>query len=418
MQNNKWEIIHIPENPPISITEPPCVNVFAAIIEPKCASTLIRLLNQIAPLKNLFHVKRARKTCVDGGKVQLSMILCVAREDVQQLESIPSDILELVNAYQLSPFTAKVPKYVASSKEEWKEQCKLWPTSYHPPCYNIEGITGFSEEDSQSIFNYMKLALELTKATSQVTNAAVIVDPSVRKIISSGSDQTHSWLGPTNNTSLETRYTKQLEIITSSQCDANGAAIIDPLLSNSACDGRKHLYTGVSCLYPWKWTEQPLDNGNACFFHPLRHAAFVAIENAAARDKHLYPGLGHFQDHSFEVDHLSSSMSLPAKKQKIDLAKDEDGLVLKSCSDGSHCETERLYLCTGCDIFLVWEPCTMCAMALVHQRIRRVFYAFPNPNFGALGSVQRLQGEKSMNHHYAVFRVLLPEEVLDDVPLK
>lgn len=53
-------------------------------------------------------------------------------------------------------------------------------------------------------------------------------------------------------------------------------------------------------------------------------------------------------------------------------------------------------------------------MALVHQRIKRIFYAFPNPNAGALGSVHRLQGEKSLNHHYAVFRVLLPEEVLGE----
>ena len=52
-------------------------------------------------------------------------------------------------------------------------------------------------------------------------------------------------------------------------------------------------------------------------------------------------------------------------------------------------------------------------MALVHQRIRRIFYAFPNLNAGALGSVYRLQGEKSLNHRFAVFRVLLPEEVLD-----
>lgn len=27
----------------------------------------------------------------------------------------------------------QVAKYAASSKEEWEEQCKLWPTSYHPP---------------------------------------------------------------------------------------------------------------------------------------------------------------------------------------------------------------------------------------------------------------------------------------------
>lgn len=52
-------------------------------------------------------------------------------------------------------------------------------------------------------------------------------------------------------------------------------------------------------------------------------------------------------------------------------------------------------------------------MALVHQRIKRIFYAFPNPTAGALGSVHRLQGEKSLNHHYAVFKVSLSQESLD-----
>lgn len=51
-------------------------------------------------------------------------------------------------------------------------------------------------------------------------------------------------------------------------------------------------------------------------------------------------------------------------------------------------------------------------MAIVHQRIRRLFYALPNPNEGGLGSVHRLQGERSLNHHYAVFRVILPEGIL------
>lgn len=53
-------------------------------------------------------------------------------------------------------------------------------------------------------------------------------------------------------------------------------------------------------------------------------------------------------------------------------------------------------------------------MAIVHQRVKRVFYAFPNPNNGALGSVHRLQGEKSLNHHYAVFRVLMPEDIIHE----
>lgn len=56
-------------------------------------------------------------------------------------------------------------------------------------------------------------------------------------------------------------------------------------------------------------------------------------------------------------------------------------------------------------------------MALVHQRIRRIFFALPNPNAGALGSVYRLQGEKSLNHHYSVFRILIPEQDLNRVEL-
>jgi tRNA-specific adenosine deaminase 3 len=54
-------------------------------------------------------------------------------------------------------------------------------------------------------------------------------------------------------------------------------------------------------------------------------------------------------------------------------------------------------------------------MALVHQRFKRVFYAFPNPITGALGGVYRLHGEKSLNHHYNVFRISVPEAFLDSL---
>lgn len=165
MDSSKWEIVHIPGKPPISPIQQPKVNVYASVIDPKLTNTLIRKLNQIAPLENLRHVKRVRKSC-SNGQTQLSLILCLAGEDGSELGSMPEDVLELVNCYQLNPFVTQVCKHAATTKEEWEEQCKLWPTSFHPPTYNIDGITGFNEEDSKVVFNHMNLALRLATSSS------------------------------------------------------------------------------------------------------------------------------------------------------------------------------------------------------------------------------------------------------------
>lgn len=414
MKNNMmgmWKIIHIPDKPPIPPNQQPTVNVLASVIDPKHANTLIRRLNQIAPFENLCHVKRIRKKHLEGGKTQLSVILCLASEDNSLLNSLPQDVQELSNSYQLSPFVTKVCKYAATSKEEWEEQCKLWPTSYHPPTYNIDGITGFSAEDSLSVFSFMKVAIELAKSgDGLIVNAAVIVDPSVQQIITNGRDEIFSWHAPTNKTCIRNNCIEQSTTLISHQ--SNGAAsLITEVLPNASPGEPESLSYVVSCLNPWKWSEQRSDTANSCYWHPLRHAAVVAIESSADRDRRLFPGLGDAEEKSFETSQ-SSYVGSPVKRQKTSVAN-----VEKKEADPpdmpSNSVPERPYLCTGYDIYLVWEPCIMCAMALVHQRIRRIFYAFPNPITGALGSVHRLQGEKSLNHHYAVFRICVPEEVLD-----
>ncbi|PIN01087.1 hypothetical protein CDL12_26412 [Handroanthus impetiginosus] len=163
-----WKIIHIPEKPPVFPHLPSTVGVLASAIEAKHANTIVRKLNHIAPLEGLRHVKRIRKTCPDGGKSQLFVILCKASGNDGNSNYMPEDVLELVNTYQLSTFTTKVCQYAASTKEEWEEQCKLWPTSFHPPTYNIDGITGFSEDDSLSVFNFMKLAVRMAKSGGSV----------------------------------------------------------------------------------------------------------------------------------------------------------------------------------------------------------------------------------------------------------
>ena len=43
--------------------------------------------------------------------------------------------------------------------------------------------------------------------------------------------------------------------------------------------------------------------------------------------------------------------------------------------------SERL---TGCDLYVTLEPCAMCAGAISHARIARLYYAAPDPKGGAV----------------------------------
>ncbi|KAL2468788.1 Cytidine/deoxycytidylate deaminase family protein [Forsythia ovata] len=408
--SNCWKIIHIPDKPPIPPDNQPTTIVHAAAIEPQHANTIVRKLNQIAPLENLRHVKRVHKRCLDEGKIQLFVVLCMAPENDGKCNHMPEEVLELVTLYQLSTFITKVCTYAASTKEEWEEQCKLWPTSFHPPTYNIDGITGFSEEDSQSIFRFMKFAVSLAKSgVGSVVNAAVIVDPSTMQVIASSRDQVLSCNTPIKKNNGETCCSRLSE---ATQYDTIETEDRQSLLSKCSFNDAKLTYNCVSCLNPWSWLEQKLHTGSGSW-HPLQHAAIVAIENSAARERDLFPMNGHIADEFVHEDYKAlSPTGSPWKRQKINLANVKDDENMNCQKNGLRSDSSRPYLCTGYDIYLVWEPCTMCAMALVHQRIRRIFYAFPNSSDGALGSVHRLQGEKSLNHHYAVFRVLIPVDVL------
>ena len=73
----------------------------------------------------------------------------------------------------------------------------------------------------------------------------------------------------------------------------------------------------------------------------------------------------------------------------------------------------RPYLCTGYDCYVVREPCAMCAMALVHSRVRRVHYCKQDASYGALGGTFKLHAQKSLNHHYVVFHIPLLNPTLD-----
>ncbi|HVI11164.1 MAG TPA: tRNA adenosine(34) deaminase TadA [Candidatus Binatia bacterium] len=60
------------------------------------------------------------------------------------------------------------------------------------------------------------------------------------------------------------------------------------------------------------------------------------------------------------------------------------------------------YRLADCDLFATIEPCSMCAGALVHARIRRLIYGADDPKAGAVKSVMQALNHPRLNHQVAV----------------
>ncbi|XP_055086584.1 probable inactive tRNA-specific adenosine deaminase-like protein 3 isoform X1 [Periophthalmus magnuspinnatus] len=69
-------------------------------------------------------------------------------------------------------------------------------------------------------------------------------------------------------------------------------------------------------------------------------------------------------------------------------------------------KTPQPYICTGYDLYVTKEPCVLCAMALVHSRIGRVFFGIRSED-GAMGTKFKIHTRKDLNHRFEVFKGVL-----------
>ncbi|HVP98273.1 MAG TPA: nucleoside deaminase [Roseiarcus sp.] len=63
-------------------------------------------------------------------------------------------------------------------------------------------------------------------------------------------------------------------------------------------------------------------------------------------------------------------------------------------------DSERL---VGCDLYVTLEPCAMCAGAISHARIRRLYYAAPDPKGGAVEHGPRFFSQPTCHHRPEVY---------------
>jgi len=71
------------------------------------------------------------------------------------------------------------------------------------------------------------------------------------------------------------------------------------------------------------------------------------------------------------------------------------------------------YRLVNCDLYVTLEPCLMCLGAILHARIRNVYYAANDPKTGVCGGLVDLTTNKSLNHHCNFHKGILGQESKD-----
>ena len=64
----------------------------------------------------------------------------------------------------------------------------------------------------------------------------------------------------------------------------------------------------------------------------------------------------------------------------------------------------------GCELYVTKEPCAMCAGAIIHSRIERVFIGAKDEKYGACGSRFDILGNPGFNHTPEIVFGVLEEE--------
>ncbi len=66
-----------------------------------------------------------------------------------------------------------------------------------------------------------------------------------------------------------------------------------------------------------------------------------------------------------------------------------------------------------CDLYVTIEPCTMCAGAITHARIRRLIYGAEDAKAGAVHSMLQVLNHPKLNHQVEIHSGVLAARCMD-----
>ena len=68
---------------------------------------------------------------------------------------------------------------------------------------------------------------------------------------------------------------------------------------------------------------------------------------------------------------------------------------------------------TGCDLWVTLEPCAMCAGAIAHARVARLYYGADDPKGGAVAHGPRLFEQPTVHHRPEIYAGIAGDEAAE-----
>ncbi|XP_022110939.1 probable inactive tRNA-specific adenosine deaminase-like protein 3 isoform X2 [Acanthaster planci] len=410
------------------VTSVDFVKVYAApILDPKTTSRIIRDLQSVFPLTALPHVKRVRKITKDKpqlGGGSLEVILCLVKD--VETSSSPASLSDIFSGRPSTcqdglglgqPFVAMVSKTAPITRQQFEEASREWPVVFHQNKQLSQVVSGqvFTDVDKERIASHMMDAVGAARDglhRGMEPIGAVIVDPATDTVLASCYDLRHLSYSPLKHAVMVCidlvahgqrggawevkapgHYFMTHEIDTG---DTAAQQIDTNTVSTDSSRDPSVLSVKGSLVYPGASREPP---------DITDETDKIGIQTPDCVDK--TPREGSANPSRGDNGRILSPCCVDDRTDRNEAA----GLARQSGDHGSSgiSKPQGPYLCTGYDLYITREPCVMCAMALVHSRIRRVFYGVSHPE-GALGSKYLIHCQKGLNHHFDVYRGVQEED--------
>ena len=93
------------------------------------------------------------------------------------------------------------------------------------------------------------------------------------------------------------------------------------------------------------------------------------------------------------------------KESKTDTTKHAEIIAIQKAS-----KKLKSWRLIDCEMYVTLEPCTMCAGAIIHSRIKKVYIGAMDEKTGAVGSVLNLFEDYKFNHKPEVEKGILKED--------